>query len=175
MRKWTKWWTTTRTRTEVIPWSLADGRRQKLRPDKKVILTCRTNLIIKIFSWNRRNNKYSDDFVVNFVALTQFKRDLFDRPELFRPAIKKLNMQMKSFSRTKMKWFLVRRDSHFNGSLRRQQKKATVVLSFLFPPKIINLTSELISAQNNGCRFEEMSHYSWAWLPTHAEPKYTLS
>ena len=31
MRKWTKWWTTTRTRktTQVIPWSLADGRRQK--------------------------------------------------------------------------------------------------------------------------------------------------
>ena len=30
-RKWTKWWRTrtTRTTTQVIPWSLADGRRQK--------------------------------------------------------------------------------------------------------------------------------------------------
>ena len=29
-RKWTKWWTRTRTRrTQVIPWSLDDGRRQK--------------------------------------------------------------------------------------------------------------------------------------------------
>ena len=31
-RKWTKWWTTRRgrttTTTQVIPWSLADGRRQ---------------------------------------------------------------------------------------------------------------------------------------------------
>ena len=30
MRKWTKWWTRTTTiTTQVIPWSLADGRRQK--------------------------------------------------------------------------------------------------------------------------------------------------
>ena len=29
MRKWTKWWTTT---TQVIPWSLDDGRRQKCSP-----------------------------------------------------------------------------------------------------------------------------------------------
>ena len=29
-RKWTKWWTTT-TRTQVIPWSLANGRSQKFR------------------------------------------------------------------------------------------------------------------------------------------------
>ena len=27
--KWTKWWRTTTTTTQVIPWSLADGRRQK--------------------------------------------------------------------------------------------------------------------------------------------------
>jgi len=31
---------------------------------------------------------------------------LFDWPQLFIPHDKKLNMQMSSFSRTQMKWFL---------------------------------------------------------------------
>ena len=29
MKKWTKWWTRTRATTQVIPWPLAYGRRQK--------------------------------------------------------------------------------------------------------------------------------------------------
>ena len=36
-RKWTKWWTTRRT-TQVIPWSLADGHRQKESSPKNVLI-----------------------------------------------------------------------------------------------------------------------------------------
>ena len=58
MRKWTKWWRTTRTRitTQVIPWSLADDRRQKwafLKLPARELFQKKFGILKATFRWKK--------------------------------------------------------------------------------------------------------------------------
>ena len=77
MRKWTKWRTTTTRTTQVIPWSLADGHRQKWGTNDSFAWL--TSDVLSMTSWtrnigNRNKNWFENETKIEFCRKRKYFR-----------------------------------------------------------------------------------------------------